>query len=60
MMIPTSGKGLLIAIGVVAAILLWPFVHMVLSWGIGVGIIAAVLYIAYVVGARAHRWAIGA
>lgn len=55
--IPTTAKGVLIVLGILAVLVLFVYAASLLSVVIGAVLVALTLYIIYIIGVRIHRYA---
>lgn len=53
---PRTSKGLLIALGVLALIVVWLYATTMLTVALGALVIGVLLYAVYLIGVRIHRF----
>lgn len=54
--LPNTSKGVLIALGAVAVVVIWLYATTLLTVGLGTVVVAIVVYGVYVLGVRLHRF----
>lgn len=57
--IPQTSKGVLVVLGVLILAFSYFLFQMLITWIVFGAILAAVLFLVYVVGVRLYRWLIG-
>lgn len=56
MRLPNTSKGVLIALGAVAVVVIWLYATTLLTVGLGALLVAVVVYTVYVIGVRVNRF----